>query len=164
MAVHGLHHLGISVPDLDAAVNFYTEAFSFKVILNESWKHSEVADAVTGLEGSAARGVNLWTGNAVIELFEFSAPAAQSQHPDHPVADHGINHMCLQVSDIHTEVERLTELGMRFHSSPVGDESGWFTYGRDPWGNVIELVEPLSPEIPHLDGWEFRTLPDRTYD
>jgi hypothetical protein len=68
------------------------------------------------------------------------------------------------VTDIHDEVARLTGLGMRFHSDPVGDEAGWFTYGRDPWGNVIELVEPLSPDLPHIDGWQFHTLPDRTYD
>ncbi len=164
MAIRGLHHLGVSVPDLEAATAFYTEAFGFQVILTESWTQSEVADAVTGLHKSAARGVNLWTGNAVIELFEFTAPPPAPQDLDHPVADHGINHMCVQVSDIQGEVGRLTGLGMTFHSEPVGDESGWFTYGRDPWGNVIELVEPLSPEIPHLDGWEFRTLPDRSYD
>ena len=164
MAIHGLHHLGISVPDLDAAVDFYTKAFGFRVILNESWTNSEVADAVIGAKGSAANGVNLWTGNAVVELFEFSAPPAIEQDPDHPVVDHGINHLCLQVSDMQAEYKRLLGFGMRFHSEPVGDESGWFTYGRDPWGNVIELVEPISPELPHLDGWEFQTLPDRTYD
>ena len=164
MGIRGLHHLGISVPDLGAAVDFYTEAFGFRIILNESWSQSEVADAVIRAKGSAAHGVNLWTGNAVVELFEFSAPSAVEQDQDHPVVDHGINHLCLQVSDIHAEFERLKSLGMRFHCEPVGDEAGWFTYGRDPWGNVVELLEPISPELPHLDGWEFRTLPDRTYD
>ena len=76
MGIEGLHHLGISVPDLEAAVEFYTRAFGFRVILNESWTDSEVADAVIGAKGSAANGVNLWTGNAVVELFEFSAPPA----------------------------------------------------------------------------------------
>jgi catechol 2,3-dioxygenase-like lactoylglutathione lyase family enzyme len=164
MAIRGLHHVGISVPDLEAAVDFYVEAFGFRKILFESWKESDVADGVLGLEGSAAGGVNLWTGNGVLELFEFSAPPSAPQDLDHPVNDHGINHVCLQVSDIHQEVARLGTLGMRFHSAPVGDGSGWFTYGRDPWGNVIELVEPLSPEVPHIDGWQFRTLSDRSYD
>ncbi|HJP36347.1 MAG TPA: VOC family protein, partial [Gammaproteobacteria bacterium] len=59
-----------------------------------------------------------------------------------PVCDHGITHLCLQVSDIDAEYERLKAAGMVFHCPPqaVGDAIH-ATYGRDPDGNVVELLE-----------------------
>lgn len=163
MGVRGLHHIGITVPDIAAAERFYTAAFGLKKILNESWEGSETADQVLGLEGTAARGVNLWAGNVVIELFEFTSPEGSRQDSDHNVNDHGLSHLCFQVEDLNESLARLSALGMTFRSQPIGDDSGWFVYGRDPWGNVIELIQPIDGGVPHVDGWRYRRLPDRTY-
>ena len=165
MPVVGLHHVGISVPDLDEAIAFYTEAFGLRLVQRARWSESEVADAVVDMEGSAARLAVLWAGNAAIELFEYSSPTPSPQAPDRPVADHGINHLCFQVTDIHGEYERLRRLGMRFHAAPVEVEDGWATYGRDPWGNVIELSE-MPDDLPHprVDvPWTFTIVPDTSF-
>jgi catechol 2,3-dioxygenase-like lactoylglutathione lyase family enzyme len=164
MGVRGLHHIGINVPDLVAAERFYMAAFGFEKILEESWEGSETADQVLGLRETSAHGVNLWAGNVVIELFEFKAPEGRAQDADHSVSDHGISHLCLQVDDIAKDVARMGTMGMTFHSEPVGDDSGWFVYGRDPWGNVIELLQPANDTVPNVNGWRYRRLPDRTYN
>jgi predicted enzyme related to lactoylglutathione lyase len=54
--------------------------------------------------------------------------------------------LCLEVTDIDAEYTRLCAAGMLFHCPPqrVGD-SLRVTYGRDPDGNVIELLE-ASPD------------------
>lgn len=48
----------------------------------------------------------------------------------------------LAVTDIEAEYERLTAGGMEFHSEPVRvNDRVRSVYGRDPFGNVIELEE-----------------------
>jgi hypothetical protein len=101
------------------------------------------------------------TTNLIIELFEFGAGNPVEQSPDRPVIDHGFTHLALAVTDLDAEYARLCAAGMRFHSAPVEVAPGIRTvYGRDPFGNVIELedsqgrVAPYDPiaatELPHL--------------
>lgn len=54
----------------------------------------------------------------------------------------GITHFCVEVSDIESEYERLKAAGASFHCPPL-DFSGeaMATYGRDPDGNVFELLQ-----------------------
>ena len=35
----------------------------------------------------------------------------------------------------------MKSAGMMFHSEPMAQESGFMVYGRDPDGNVLELIE-----------------------
>ena len=60
--------------------------------------------------------------------------------------DHGITHICLDVTDIDEEYERLKAAGMLFHCPPqdVGDGVRC-TYGCDPDGNIVEIVEVSNP-------------------
>ena len=69
--------------------------------------------------------------------------------PRRPVSDHGITHICLDVTDLDGEYDRLAAAGMTFHCPPqrIGDDVKT-TYGRDPDGNVIELQEILSSDSP----------------
>ena len=65
-------------------------------------------------------------------------PEAQSF--DYSPANHGIAHIALQVTNIHDEFARLSKSGMTFHQEPVDLET-LCIYGRDPFGNIIELYE-----------------------
>lgn len=59
-----------------------------------------------------------------------------------PVCDHGITHFCLQVKDVRGEYARLKAAGILFHCPPqefAGEAV--VTYGRDPDGNVFELLQ-----------------------
>ena len=63
--------------------------------------------------------------------------------PNRPVCDQGITHICLQVTDIDAEYARLSAAGMRFHCAPqTAPGLCRATYGRDPDGNIVELIEP----------------------
>lgn len=137
-----LHHAAISTPDLDRAVRFYTELLGFEEAWSFAWDSGSTdADALTGLQGSAARAAMLKLGESFLEIFEFSSPTPAPGAPQRPVCDHGITHVCLQVQDLHSEYERLAAAGMQFHSRPLTQESGYVIYGRDPDGNVVELLE-----------------------
>jgi len=141
--IHGIHHTAISSSNIERSLAFYRDLLGFTEVFNFDWEvGTKQLDDITGLSDSSARVVMLKAGNACIELFEFHSPDPKTMTAKRPVCDHGITHLCLQVSGIDAEYERLSDAGMEFHCPPqsVGD-SLRATYGRDPDGNVIELLE-----------------------
>ena len=147
--INGIHHTAISTPDLERALAFYRDLLGATLVTDFEWPVGlEVADRIVGLQGSSARAVMLRLGNAMIELFEFSAPKPRPGDPERPVSDHGITHICLDVSDVDAEYDRLLGAGMRFHCPPQQLGALRTTYGRDPDGNVIELQEVTDPSSP----------------
>ncbi len=147
----GIHHTAISVPDMDKALAFYCGVLGFEKLTDGGWEQgADYADNIVGLKNSAARGCMLKAFNAHIELFEFKSPTPLAQDPDEPVCNHGITHFCLQVTDIPGEYERLKAAGMRFNCPPEDMGGTAATYGRDPFGNVIEIYEISNPNVAQL--------------
>jgi glyoxylase I family protein len=138
----GFHHAAISTPDLDRCLNFYTNVVGCEEAWSFDWPvGSAEADAMTGLTDSAARAVMLKLGDSFLEIFEFSSPTPATADSQRPVCDHGITHVCLLVEDLHAEYARMQSAGMIFHSEPLTQDTGYVIYGRDPDGNVVELIE-----------------------
>ena len=138
--IRGIHHTGMSTPDLERAIEFYSGLLGFKVIHRFEWEvGAKHFDDITGLKNSAARAVFLLQDNAFIEIFEYSAPPSAPAQPDRPVCDCGITHVALMVDDVQAEYDRLTALGVPFHAPPREDFRA--VYGRDPDGNIFELME-----------------------
>jgi catechol 2,3-dioxygenase-like lactoylglutathione lyase family enzyme len=136
-----IHHTAISTSDLERALGFYRDVLGFEVVSEFGWPAGvELADNITGLEGSAAKVAMLQAAGDCIELFEFSSPPPKPGDPQRPVCDHGITHIAFTVDDIDAEYERLKAAGMVFHCPPQVMGEGKVTYGRDPDGNVIELM------------------------
>lgn len=139
----GANHVALSVPDIDRAVEFYCGLLGFEKVIETGWPvGTEAADQILAVKGTSARVVHLRTTNLMIELFQFVAGNPAPQDTNRPVIDHGITHLALAVTDIEAEHARLSAAGMRFHSAPTWVAPGVRTaYGRDPFGNVIELEE-----------------------
>ncbi|MBI4596544.1 MAG: VOC family protein [Candidatus Tectomicrobia bacterium] len=141
--IQGIHHTAISTGDIERSLRFYRDLLGFETVFSFDWKvGTERLDKITGLKDTSARVVMLKTGNACVELFEYKTPKPKPGDAMRPVCDHGITHICLEVTDIEGEYERLKAAGMVFHCPPQGSERGLrATYGRDPDGNVVELLE-----------------------
>ena len=140
------HHAAISTPDLDRAIGFYRDLLGFETVAEFAWPPgTRAADEVMGLRDSSGRAAMLRLGDVRLELFQFATPVPRSADAARPVCDHGITHLCLQVDDVDREYERLRALGVPFSSAPrkVGPGTR-ATYGRDPDGNVVELLEERS--------------------
>jgi catechol 2,3-dioxygenase-like lactoylglutathione lyase family enzyme len=153
--IRGIHHTAISVPDLGLALKFYCDLLGFEKVFKFKWPAgTKVSDDITGLKGSAARAVMLRKGNAHVELFEYESPAPKPCDPERPVCDHGYTHLCIDVIDIDSEYERLKAGGMEFHCPPRDMLVVKATYGRDPFGNVIELQEIIDENLPIALKWE----------
>lgn len=141
--IQGIHHTAISTGDIERSLRFYRDLLGFTEVFSSTWEvGTETVDRIVGLKDSSARVVMLRAGNACVELFQYATPHPKPSEANRPVCDHGITHLCLQVTDIDAEYERLKAAGVRFHCPPqAGGRSLRVTYGRDPDGNVVELLE-----------------------
>jgi glyoxylase I family protein len=143
--INGIHHTAISTPDIEGAMNFYCNLLGAEIITEYSWPKGQArADEIVGLKNSSAKVALLRLGNAMIELFEYASPSPQSVTTLRPVCDHGITHICIDVSDINFEYDRLSKAGMKFNCPPQNLGHYHATYGRDPDGNFIELQEVID--------------------
>ena len=146
----GVHHFGISTPDIAQLSAFYRRCFGFEIVYESEWPAGvEAIDQMMGLERCAARVMMLRADTLFIEMFEFSSPRQPAGELRRSPAERGYTHFCLEVRDIDAEYERLRGLGMDFHSPPaVMAPELKAAYGRDPDGNMIELLEISNPDFP----------------
>ena len=140
--IRGIHHIGINVRDFDRMLEFYQKAFGFEIVGEPfEWAETPILDQLVDVKGSAAKGVMLRSGSVYMEMFQYAAPDPKSTRPLDP-QDKGYTHMCVDVTEIEKEFERLKGLGMTF-GSPIPMDMGHVksVYGREPEGNVIEIKE-----------------------
>jgi glyoxylase I family protein len=144
VGIRGIRHAAISTPDLDRAIVFWGH-LGFSVTREWEWQTGvEVIDALIDTPDSAARAALLEGLGTELELFEFAAPPQPSATSEpRPVHHHGYTHLCFEVDAIDVDIDRLASVGMTFWGPPIEDRGGQqMIYGRDPDGNVIELVQP----------------------
>ena len=128
------HHVGISVPNLDAAIAWYGEMLGFGVE-----RRMEVAQI-------PARIAWLRRDDFRLELFEVADAAALPEDrriPNRDLKTHGTKHLALAVSDVDAFVAELKMRGAdiamhtRIHGEPMA-------FIRDNAGTLIELVQVSS--------------------
>lgn len=144
--IKAMNHVGVSVANLDRSIKFYCDVLGMEVVRERDFAGDQY-EKILGLKCPKGKLALLQAGSMRIELFEFSHPSPKSGDSVRPVCDHGITHFCIEVSDIDQEYERLKSAGVYFHCEPI-DFSGMVkaTYGRDPDGNVFELLERYASE------------------
>jgi len=147
-AIRGIHHIAISVPDLNQAKHFYTEVLGFSIVDETRLHPSADGDAVTQLNDADCTAVMVDAGNIFLELFEFHSPKPDPLITSRSVHQLGYTHFALEVEDIQAEFLRLEAEGVQWHSPPVNAGDGYMmTYGRDPFGNVIE-IQQVPADLP----------------
>jgi catechol 2,3-dioxygenase-like lactoylglutathione lyase family enzyme len=150
--IQGVHHIGVSVPDIAKARTFYIDLLgAVEEVAPMEWASNPFIDTVVGLNDSAAKQFMCRLGNTHIEVFEYLSPRSVEQDPDKGVHNFGYTHFALQVDDIRATYERMLDAGIRFHTPPAytnivteadGHKTGYCaTYGRDFFGNVFEIME-----------------------
>ncbi len=146
----GLDHIGITVPDLEAATAYFATVFGAE-IEQEVWaksakpaKGERVEQSLglpAGAEMRAARMLQLREGPR-IELFEYWAP--EQQPPLRP-SDYGLQHLAIFVDDMDAACRRIEEHGGELMSGPhrmPDPECGpddRYRYPPAPWGTPCAL-------------------------
>jgi catechol 2,3-dioxygenase-like lactoylglutathione lyase family enzyme len=144
--MNALHHVGITVKDLDASIRFYHDVLGLQ-FSNEPtpWFEGEELSRGVGVPGAALRQVSLLVGDTTLELLEYKSPPSQTEGPLMSQSL-GASHVAFVVDDIEAKKAELEARGIRFYSDVnVVDEgvlAGWrWVYFEDPDGYPLELVE-----------------------
>lgn len=147
---HAVNHIGLNVPDLDAAVAWYAAVLGFQVIhppvevvAGEGEGGVRFAN-MNGPQFGRARVAYLTAGNGVgIEMFEFGDPRTEPFSNDWEFWRPGIWHLCITASDVAELADRIAAHGGRHRTDIAASPSKSafrLTFCQDPWGNPIELM------------------------
>ena len=148
MSMTLVNHVGITVPDIDAAYAWYRDVlgmYPHVPPLDVRDDGSYLGTLVQGLFGEDfghVRMAHLTASDGIgIELFEFVRPATKPQRP-FQYWQTGIFHFCLTVADTTTTAAMIETAGGRQLSRVwrlFDDKDCEVVYCQDPWGTVIEL-------------------------
>ncbi len=146
----GIHHVAIGVPDFERGLRFYRDTLGLEVVESSDFDGTiPLVDRAIGLPRVTAKMAMLKAPNAFIELWQYSNPEPTDRR-GRP-CDYGYVHFCLQVDGIRAEYDRLVAAGMEFAGEPVDFGTASAIYGRDPFGNVIELYEIRNKTTAQLE-------------
>lgn len=145
--VASVDSIGITVNDLDRAVDFYTSVLGFDRV-TESEVAGENYERLYGVFGLRLRTATLRLGDERIELMEFLAPRGRPIPADSTSNDGWFQHVAIIVSDMDAAYRRLREHHVQHASSGPQLLPQWNPnaggieafYFRDPDGNHLEVL------------------------
>jgi catechol 2,3-dioxygenase-like lactoylglutathione lyase family enzyme len=141
MSVESIDHVGLTVPDIEAAVAFYRDVVGCTVVSRPEPGSDQNVRRLVGVPDAKIRGAMLQTpAGQLIGLVMYEEPKkpAVLMETTTPSAVH----LAFRVQDIDEVLERLKKTGSKPVSGPVQLGSGRFVYCRDPFGVLLELIEP----------------------
>ena len=137
--VTAIDHVGIAVPDLDAAIAFHRETFGLEVSHEEVNEEQGVREAMLRAPGD--------TTGAAVQLL---APS----RPDSTIAKFldrsgpGLQQLAFRVTDVDAACDALRAKGLRvlFEQPKRGtaDSRVNFVHPKDAGGVLVELVQPAE--------------------
>lgn len=138
-------HVGVTVRDLDAAVDFF-----LALGLEEEGRtfvEGEFIDTVTGIPNSRSEIAMLRFpgGGAAVEVSRFVRPDPEPGSPAAMANELGIRSLAFEVSDLNTEADRLAASGFGLVGGIGEYEGAWrMAYVRGPEGIIVALAERLG--------------------
>jgi glyoxylase I family protein len=112
-----LHHVGLTVSDLDVSLAHYRDHFGFRVI-SVGDVTGPVIERITGFAGAHLRIADLSAPDGrIVELIEYIVPRSQKSPLD--LNDPGITHIAFEVGDVAAMYERLNANGVKCRSEPI---------------------------------------------
>lgn len=154
-------HIGITVPDIEKAVKFYTEVMGWYIIMppNTVKEESETAIGqmcldVFGKGWGKFHIAHLSTSDGIgIELFSF--PTFDNKAPEFNPFNTGLFHFCIQDPEIEDLVEKIVSHGgkqrMPIREYYPDDKPYRMCYVEDPFGVVFEVYSH-SYELTYSSG------------
>jgi lactoylglutathione lyase family protein len=154
-------HIGITVPNIQEAVRFYSEVMGWYIIMEPSVIKKEAETAigqmcidVFGNDWEEFEIAHLATSDGIgIELFSF--PHGRKEAPQFNPFSTGLFHFCVQDPDIENLVDKIVSFGgkqrMPIRAYYPGEKPYRMCYVEDPFGIVFEVYSH-SYELTYSSG------------
>ena len=130
-----IDHVGVAVPDLDDAIDFYQRTYGMRLLHEETNEEQGVREAMMGVGES---------GSCIQLLAPLSPESTIAKFLDR--SGPGIQQLAYRVVDLDAVSATLRERGMRLlYDTPRRGTSGSrvnFIHPKDARGVLVELVEP----------------------
>jgi catechol 2,3-dioxygenase-like lactoylglutathione lyase family enzyme len=133
------HHVGVSVPDLEASVEWYRRVLGFVPVRR------------LRIESIPADVAILKHGAMHIELFQAAGAKplpAERREPDSDVRTHGNKHIAFAIADVEPFAAELRRRGADVVWVKHFEHGGANIFIRDNGGNLIEFLQ--APQDPQL--------------
>ncbi|MEX0727645.1 MAG: VOC family protein [Planctomycetaceae bacterium] len=147
-AFSDIHHIGLTVADLERSVKFYGETLGMEL---ERRRPNVDADYVAKQTGYPSVVLDVASfrvsphSRQTLEVVQYMKHAGP---PNDPATNRaGTSHLCLLVDDLRACHADLTEQGVKFRSEPVEitagpNQGGLVVYFYDPDGYTLEMFQP----------------------
>ena len=148
VAISGLDHVGINVPDLTKAIEFFQSTFGAVLesdmtpgAIPAAWKTAFNWHSSSDLKRFVMMRLPDGTG---VEIFQYSGAEIGHDRPHQD--DDAATHMALKTRDVPASFRAIQRAGLQTLNEPVTNADGtqWF-YFLTPWGSQIELVGKVKP-------------------
>lgn len=142
LSVEAIDHVGLAVPDLDAAIAFHTAVFGLELVHREDNVEQGVAEAM--LAPPARHGPG---GTQIQLLAPLTAESAIARFLEH--SGPGLQQLAYRVRDVDQAARTLRDRGLRvlYEAAKPGTRGSLvnFVHPKDAGGVLIELVQPAAP-------------------
>jgi catechol 2,3-dioxygenase-like lactoylglutathione lyase family enzyme len=157
-ANHPVNHIGLTVPDIFAAIDWYRDVLGFEHIMGP--RVLEAASAATAETSSIlgprfrrAYQAHLLADNGIgLELFQFVDPPVLDAEDETVYWRRGYWHLCLTVADLPRTLQAVLDHGGQQVSAVADFVPGkpyQLVYCRDPFGLTLELLSHPYAEVFH---------------
>jgi catechol 2,3-dioxygenase-like lactoylglutathione lyase family enzyme len=145
--VQAVAGVGITVSDLDRAVEFYTKVLDFERV-SSAESSGDALEHLSGVFGARCLSAHLKLGEETIELTQFLAPEGRAIPQDSRSNDRWFQHIAIVVSDIDKAYAHLRAHKVRHASSGPQTLPAWNKdaggisafYFKDFDGHVLEII------------------------
>ncbi|HEX3333771.1 MAG TPA: VOC family protein [Acidimicrobiales bacterium] len=154
--LNGLAHTAVCVPDVDAAVRWYSDVLGLRVLsppytMEGPQIEQDMGELVPSPVIVRAAIVGFGKDDRVIELIEYpAAGVGAAEAPNPSVTKVGLTHVGMVCDDLAATRSELERRGVPFLTSGLADVAGLrTTWCHDPWGTVIILMEKRDDGRPY---------------
>ena len=160
--VTAVNSIGITVSDMDRALDFYTRVLPFEKI-SDAELHGTNYEHLQGVFGLRIRVVRLKLGDEYIDLIDYLAPEGRPIPADMRSNDHWFQHIAIIVTDMDRAYKWLRENKVQHASTGPQRLPDWNKnaggiqafYFRDPDGHHLEILQ--FPEGKGDSKWHRKT-------
>lgn len=146
-AVNAVEAIGLTVSELDRALDFYTSVLPFRKV-SEVEVAGEAYEHLQGVFGLRLRVARLQLGEEFIELTDYLAPEGRPVPVDMRSNDHWFQHIAIVVSDMDKAYAHLRRHHVQHASTGPQRIPDWNQaaagirafYFRDPDGHHLEII------------------------